>query len=330
MRMADSFRLSVAITVCIAAPALATGCSAGSAGAQPTVEGAQTNLGAPVYQRREGAPAPKSERTKHRACGKSLSFLSDYNNGLIDVYRGTILCKVIYGLSNPNGLAVDRSGDLFVAQKGTSTIAVLDPPYDSVTSTLSDPGEDPAGIALCNGYAAVTNIETNGGQAGSVSIYVGSSTQPTYVLQDANAAAEYSAACDGDGNLFTSYLTPSGGGAVNEWAGGKGTPIELGSISTGFPGGLQFERNALWVGDQRTPRVSVWPKPFTEATKTIILQGSDDPVDFVIDDRRRQIIVSDAALNEGILFTFKGAEAGTLSGNGGGLAVGIAHFDESK
>jgi sugar lactone lactonase YvrE len=261
---------------------------------------------------------------KGAKCSGPLRFLSDYNNGLVDIYRGTILCRVVYGLANPNGIAIDAKGDLYVTEKGNSTIAILKPPYTGIASTLSDPGQDPVGVTFCNGYLAVTNLETNQGGPGSVSIYLAGATSPSSTLQDSNALGEYAPACDRGGNLYTSYRNVSGSGSVNEWVGGQGVPIELSTISTGFPGGLRYQGGSLWVGDQQTPTVTVWAPPFSHSTKSIYLQGSDDPVDFVVDMPSHSVIVADALLNEGIIFTLKGQEKATLPGNGGGLAVGVA------
>lgn len=274
--------------------------------------------------------APKSpirinRPEKGARCGDSLKFLSDYNNGLVDVYRGAALCKVIYGLSNPNGIAVDAKGELYVAQGGSADVVVLKPPYNSVSATLADPGADPAGIALCNGYIAVTNLTSSTG-VGSVVVYSGTASQPSYTLRDPNAAAEYSATCDPKGNLYTSYRNQSGTGSVNEWQAAQGNVIELGAITTGFPGGLRYQHGTLWVGDQETPTITVWPPPFQHPGETISLNGSDDPVDFVVHRSARQIDVADAALNEGIVFNLHGHKLETLPGNGGGLAVGVAYW----
>jgi hypothetical protein len=305
---------------------IATGCSSPTEAvriAAPLTRSLAT--GAIGSRSRAASFGIRAEQQKHRSCRSPVSFLSDYNNGLVDIFWGTVLCQIVYGFSNPNGVTVDAQGNLYVTQNGTSNIVMLKPPYKSVSKTLQDPGEDPASVALCKGYIAVANLGGSSSGA-SISIYSGSSTEPTSILDDPNAIGEYSATCDGDGNLYTGYLTQSGTGAVNEWLGGSGYPIELANISTGFPGGIQYHRGALWVGDQRTPTITVWLPPFTVASKTIYLQGSDDPVDFVIDGSSPEIVVADAALNDGLLFNRKGHELGSLSGNGGGLAVGIAHF----
>lgn len=262
----------------------------------------------------------------HTACGKSLKFVSDFNNSVVDVYTRTILCHVIFHLSNPNGIAVDSRGALYVAQRGSSNVAIVKPPYDAISGTLDDFDEDPGGVAICKGFIAVTNLQTNEGNAGSVSIYVGKAKQPTYVLQDPNALAEYSPACDHSGNLYTTYLSGSYAGGVNEWKSARGEPIELSAIVVGFPGGLRYAHGALWVGDQQTPTITVWQAPFSQMSESIYLSGSDDPVDFALDRGTRQIMVADAALNEGIIFNLKGVERATLPGNGGGLAVGIAYW----
>jgi sugar lactone lactonase YvrE len=287
-----------------------------------------TGLGGP-----EGATVSLRTATLRAAngdCRGSLSFISDFNDSLVDVYSGPILCQVIYGFSNPNGIAIDSSGNLYVAEKGRSDVAILAPPYRRIAKRLTDPGEDPAGIALCSGYIAVANLETNAGGDGSVSIYTADASEPSYTLQDPNAVGEYNATCDGQGNLYTSYLTQSGSGGVNEWIGGNGSAEDLTAISTGFPGGVQWEFGDLWVGNQSTPTITIWPPPFTQATKSITLQGSDDPVEFVVTAKPRRIFVADAALNEGIVFNFGGNEIETLPGDGGGLAVGVAHFDQNK
>lgn len=182
-------------------------------------------------------------------------------------------------------MAVDASGDLYIANTDASNIIELAPPYTKLKRTLKDPGYYPLGVAVCKGYVAVTNIYSTSSGNGNVEIYAGTATSPSRTLTDPNSAREYFDTCDNLGNLFTSYCIGSpgsgcngAGGSVNEWKLGKGAPVELSNVVTGFPGGLDWEDGSLFVDDQNNSTVGIWPSPYTSVSKTILLKTSQDPV----------------------------------------------------
>ncbi|HEV3153293.1 MAG TPA: hypothetical protein VGZ02_05785 [Candidatus Baltobacteraceae bacterium] len=279
--------------------ALITGCAGGGSQIPASSQGTlQAHYSAPFSLRTANvnysaarlgsvpASFPAIPAHSYNACPTSITFVSDFANNVVYMLSGvtSTVCGTITGLVNPQGMALDASGNLWIANTGASNVLKYAPPYTTVSRTLSDPFEYPTSVAVCKGYIAVTNIETTGGKAGNVAIYKKGS-KPAAHLKDTNAGSEYFGACDTKGNLFTTYCTgiagvncSQGGGRVNEWKGGTGTAIELSSITLQFPGGLDYEDGSLLVDDQLAYTVGFYKSPYATASKTINISGHGDPV----------------------------------------------------
>lgn len=264
-------------------------------------------------------PAAKAAQVTAACANGLLVFASDASGTAVDIYSGTHRCGTIGGLLHPQGLAVDSSADLWVADTGASNVLEFEPPYSSKpVRTLNDPGFFPSDVALCRGYEAVTNITSTSGGAGNVEIYSGKATSPTSTLSDPNSASERFGACDPGGDVFTSYLTGAGTGAVNEWIGGRGKPRELSAITPGFPGGIEWEGAALWVDDQTARTIGIWKPPFSTVSTVIALHGSGDPVTFAVSPTDSVILAGTPSA--AIFYNLSGKPIGTIPGSGGGVA----------
>jgi hypothetical protein len=217
----------------------------------------------------------------------------------------------------------------------------MKPPYTTVSKRLDDPGQYPADVAVCKGYIAVTNLITNGDGPGSVSIYRGGATSPSSTLVDpkAKAGSEFFAACDSQGNLFTSYCTHSiknaifpceadrGEGRVNEWKLGTGNAIELSNIVTQYPGGIDWRRGTLYVDDQFARTVRAYKTPYNTLTKTIDLTQAGDPISFQIIDLDRGLIDADAQNKDAEIYSLAGPHGHferSITSSDMGQPVGIA------
>lgn len=260
----------------------------------------------------------------HGACTTKPKFVSDYGLSEIYLYSGTTLCGTITGLSNPQGMNInDGNGYLYVANTGASDVLVFKPPYTGApVKTISDPGYYPTDVTLCKNYIAITNIISTSGGAGNVEIY---QSGKLTALQDKNAFEEYFAACnDANGDLFTDGRNSSGATIVNEFVGGKAPAKELPKIAAAvsFPGGMRFVK-ALWVDDQNQQQISHWAYPYNREGTVTKLSGASDPVTFAISPNLSQLLTADAGLDEGVLYSSKGAVEHTLApGESGGTLIG--------
>lgn len=199
------------------------------------------------------------------SCGKSVVYVTSYNNSVYiydDTNNVQSPCGQITGLVNPQGIFVDKKGDLWVAVSGNcktqySSVLEFAPGNSTPIQTLQDPSGSATDVAVDNasGTVYVTNFfdYTRGcasGNNGGVEVYANGSTSPTSSLSDPNLAYAFNDAIDNKGNLYVTFLDTSGGGRIDEWTAGSGSPTDLG-ITLQAPGGIQTTKSgALLVCDQ--------------------------------------------------------------------------------
>jgi hypothetical protein len=214
-----------------------------------------------------GATA-REPRMNASGCGKSIVYVTSYNNSVY-IYKQThnkkTPCGQITGVTNPQGLFVDKQRNLWVAIAGDcktqfSSVLEFAPGNPTPIKTLQDPAGSAADVAVDNasGTVYVTNFfnYTKGcvsGNNGVVEVYANGSTSPTGTLSDPNMNYAFNDAVDNQGNLYVTYLKlngPTGSGRIDEWVGGAGSPTDLG-ITLQAPGGIQTTATgALLVCDQ--------------------------------------------------------------------------------
>lgn len=201
-------------------------------------------------------------------CGKSVVYVTSYNNSVYiydQKHNAKTPCGQITGVTNPQGLFVDKSGNLWVAISGNcktqfSSVFEFAPGGTSPVKTLEDPDGSATDVAVDNssGTVYVTNFfdYTQGcasGNNGTVEVYANGSTTPTSTLSDPNMTYAFNDAVDKKGNLYVTYLhasSISGTGRIDEWPSGSTSPTDLG-ITLQAPGGIETTANgALLVCDQ--------------------------------------------------------------------------------
>ncbi len=225
----------------LASAVVAIGLLAACAGATST-----PSASFPATDRPSGAPVAATPRMDASGCGKSRVYVTSYNNSVY-VYNQTrhlkTPCGQITGVTNPQGLFVDKHHNLWVAISGNcktqySSVLEFGPKSSTPIKTLQDSAGSAADVAIDNasGTVYVTNFfdYTNGcasGNNGVVEVYAHGSTTPTGTLSDPNMTYAFNDAVDNQGNLYVTYLNvsgPSGSGRIDEWIGGSGSPVDLG------------------------------------------------------------------------------------------------------
>ncbi|HYL26680.1 MAG TPA: hypothetical protein VEW74_02535 [Candidatus Nitrosotalea sp.] len=324
-----------------AAPALA-----GLAGCNGAASGSLGSASAlPNGQARAASSRPRMDVS---GCGKSLVYVTSYNNSVY-VYNqkqsGGTPCGQITGVTNPQGLFVDKQRNLWVAIAGDcrtqfSSVLEFAPGGSAPIKTLTDPAGPATDVAVDNrsGTVYVTNFfgYTKGcisGNNGSVQVYADGSTTPTGTLSDPNMTYAFNDAVDNQGNLYVTYLEvsgPSGSGRIDEWLGGSGSPSDLG-ITLTAPGGVQTTKTgALLVCDQ-----SVGCGEFAPGSTTMTnLFATKNPGSFgvALDRRQMHAWVENPGVSAGQLQQYKypgpdkkPKQAITVAGGGyAGVAVSPA------
>ena len=235
---------------------------AGCGGASPLP------AGGPAMGQRQAAVAAGRARMDASGCGKSVVYVTSYDNSVYiynQKHNGGAPCGQITGLTNPQGLFVDKRGNLWVAVAGDcrstfSSVLEFAPGGTTPIKTLQDPAGPATDVAVDNksGTVYVTDFfgyaqGCGSGDNGVVEVYAGDSTTPTATLSDPNMNYAFDDAIDNHGNLYVTFLKlngPTGSGRINEWMGGSGSAVDLG-ITLQAPGGIQTTKSgALLVCDQ--------------------------------------------------------------------------------
>lgn len=293
-------------------------------------------------------PAAAQPLMKASSCGPSVAYVTSYDNSVY-IYdqqnNGGTACGQITGLTNPQGIFVDKQRNLWVAIGGNcktvfSSVFEFAPGGTTPIKTLQDPAGSATDVVVDNrsGTVYVTNFfnYTKGcasGNNGAVEVYAGGSTTPTSTLSDSHMNYAFNDAIDDQGNLYVTYLElngPTGSGHIFEWHGGSGSPADLG-ITLQAPGGIQTTKNgALLVCDQLAGCGDFEPGS-TTMSKRFATQSSG-AFGVALDRRERHAWVENPGVSSGQLQRWKypgpdkrPSQAITVPGNGySGVAVSPA------
>lgn len=214
---------------------------------------------------------------------RPIVYVSDYDKGVVYIYRqkGKNQAPIgkLTGFTNPQGLHVTDTDDLYVCSSGSQQIFAFHRGAKTPFATLTDPGQEPTGVSVDgSGVVYVTNLGTN-----TISVYSGGSTTPTSTITDANASSVYFIAADFTGQLYVTYVKRTGAGlqagAVDEIASGVTTTLP---IALAFPGGIALDHHDnLMIVDQFVPSIATYAPPYTGGP-TGVIHMTGDPVTFAL------------------------------------------------
>ncbi|HEY1427937.1 MAG TPA: NHL repeat-containing protein [Candidatus Tumulicola sp.] len=230
--------------------------------------------------------------------------ISDAANNVVDIFSeaGKQLGQLT-GFSQPQGLGLDKQGNLYVADTNNSRIQVYASGFQNAPQTIDDSGQSPVGVAVDrSGNIAVANILTSSGQAGSVSFFSSDGTMLT-TLSNANFAKVIFEAFDSKGNLYIDGTNASGGFVAGEIVGGvEGKTIAVLSTGNtiGYPGGIAITKSGeIAICDQENREIFTYNAPaqgsFGMPVATTTLSGAGDPINIVFTKTNKGIWLSDPA-----------------------------------
>jgi hypothetical protein len=311
--------------VAVLAVALAAGCSLSPATSSAPVGGA-------LAQTQSSARVAQGVRMNAASCGTHLIYVASYNN-TVQIFNQSGArqgaCGSISGLSNPQGMFVDATGDLWVVNQGPKQILEFPPTGQMPMLTLSDPSGYPVDVAVDNhsGTVYVSNFFQNGSEPGVIEVYPKGATAPTATLSDPNMQYAFYDAVDNKGNLYVTYL--EGGnfapGQVDEWTGGTGNPTNLG-ITLKAPGGIATTKSgALLICDQSAPACGEFAPGSTTMTNVFATKETD-PFAVALGRTDRRAYVEDPGSGKLYSYKYPGPDKRALSAVPvtGGAYAGIA------
>jgi len=303
--------------------ALLTGCSGGGAGApaassafsqqpvgtQSTSPGHQVSQSSSVLrpgvpELHSNLPATAFVSNEINAKGGASIIVSDASDNVVDIFNAKgVQTAQLTGFSEPQGLALDTAGNLYVADTNNSRIQVYAAGFKGAPTTIDDPGEFPASVTIDGkGNLGVTNILTTSGGHGSVSFFNKGGTLLT-TLSNSNFAKVIFDAFDDKDNLYIDGTNASGtfiAGEVLGGVSGKAITILATGNSVGYPGGIAISSTGkIALGDQQNVTIFTYNAPVKGSLgmpiATTPLTGAGDPISFAFTRKNKNIWVADAA-----------------------------------
>ena len=291
------------------APAASSAFSQQSVGAQSMSVGYQVSQSSSVL--RPGVPEVHSNlpatafvSNEINAKGGASIIVSDATDDAVDIFNAAgKQTAQLTGFSQPQGLALDIAGDLYVADTGNSRIQVYAAGFKGTPTTINDPGQSPVSVTIdSKGNLGVANILTTGSGPGSVSFFNKGGTLLT-TLSNANFAKVLFDAFDDKGNLYIDGTNASGAFVAGEVVGGvSGNAITILATgnSVGFPGGIAISsRHKIAVDDQENLTIFTYNAPVNGSLgmpiATTPLTGAGDPISFAFTRTNKHIWLADAA-----------------------------------
>jgi len=191
---------------------------------------------------------------KPESKNQTLLYLSDGGADEVRVYTfpGGKKAGALKQVQDPAGVCSDATGDVWIVNSASFTIAEYAHGATKSEATLSDTGAGyPLGCSVdpTTGNLAVANLGTATG-GGNLSIYTGAKGSAKK-FQNSDLTYFYFCAYDDEGNLFVDGLNSSYGFVLAELPAGSG---KLQTISLNgaidFPGGVAWDGSYVAVGDQ--------------------------------------------------------------------------------
>lgn len=202
----------------------------------------------------------------------ALLYVSIFSAGEVNIYplggRNQKLVGQITGLTTPEGMAVDRNGNLYVTEPEADEVAIFPKGASQPASFLQASGYGaPVAVAVGNDDTAyVVSFAQHYYQHDEMLVYPPGSEYPSRVLTlSSGGSGFYSAIPDAHGNLFATVLDPSPGySQVVEFPANSSTPIFLPIYTIGHTNGgraldiLLDSKHNVVISDFDAPSVDVF------------------------------------------------------------------------
>ena len=273
----------------------------------------------------QGAPSiPKvaqsqALRTVRTAATEPLLYVSDPVDDSVKVYRAaqrnpSPIATIRKGIRGPAGLAIDGSGNLYVASTTGNTVTEYHRNALSPVATYAKDLLGPVSVAVDDaGTLYVANFDSF---VYSIVEFPAGTTDPSVTIRNPCGCYPIGLAIDGGGNLYVAYDDFYSQSLVYRYAPGstKGIAVNLQLGSTHWEAaGMTFDAAAnLLVANATLPGIQVFASGSTTATDVFGKRGSPRFLQLAADERHA--FVSDTAARAVEEYTYPaGKPAGTVA-----------------
>lgn len=223
---------------------------------------------------------PSSNQMKQGAEHRSVSpvnsesqllYASNKESSVIDIYSVPGYSKVgqiSNGLYEPEGIATDENGNLYVANTDGESVTIYKPETTSPYSTLTEShGPDDVAVAT-NGYVLAGDL------AGGVDVYAPGKTSPSARLTNPGISIVRSVGVDANNNVYAAGTNASSEGVVIEYTDMSGGGTNLGLQDLESPLGVLIDKNDnVVVSDVGAGKVFIYPQGKTSPSSEISVAG---------------------------------------------------------
>jgi hypothetical protein len=229
----------------------------------------------PLFPRKLNAPAGWPTKKKNK---KEILFVADYSGGVL-MYNPNDANSapdgsITTGTDGAFGAAVDKHGNLYVANIGNSTVTVYPPGASSPKLTISTDIDEPYGVIVdSNGNVFVTNLGNN-----TITAYATGQTSPFETISFNAYGQAVGIAVDSGNTVWVASDTTS---SVYKIKAGSTTPINAGLTGLNGCVGITIgQADEIFVGNFGGDNVTVYKSGTTSPFETItdgIGTGGDGP-----------------------------------------------------
>jgi streptogramin lyase len=220
----------------------------------------------PLVARKPNAPAGWPD-PRHRHHRKELLFVADSSSGVLifnpKKANSAPIGSLTNGVSVPAGLAVDKSGSLYVTNEGTNTVTVYPKGSSSPSLTISTGIDGPYGITVdSKGNVFVSNLNTN-----NITAYAAGQTSPYETINFNNYGQAVGLGVDANDNVWVACDTSNG---VFEIPAGTSSVQNSGLTNLDGPISVSFGTNdIIYVSNFATSNVNIYNYGSTSPSGTI-------------------------------------------------------------
>jgi len=233
--------------------------------------------------------------------------------------------QITSGLVNPNGVFLDRHGNLYVAsQGGGASINEYAPNATSPSFTYNTGMMSALDVTV----DAHGNVYEADGTGFVLQYFQGSNTPIAGCSPGGGSGAVSGVTVDSANDVFVSF-TVNNVGAIAEYPGGLGdclTQIVLG-VPVVYPYGIAIDKNSnLVVADAGAAKIDVVDPPYTSVTRTIG-SGFTEPITVRLSRDNKLAFATDYKVHDVFVLNYQTGAIVTMLGSVYGLSVPSSAVD---